>query len=227
MKLKIIGAGYGRTGTKSLQLALERLGYNQCYHMESLLRNPAGVKYWKAAHERKAVDWDALFEGYQAIVDFPGSMYYKELAAYYPDAKIILTVRDPESWHKSAMSTIYSVEPSFFFKLRLAFSALFSSKVRNFLRVALHNKKSLWNGYFEGRFADKAYAIQRFKNHIEAVKRAIPAERLLIFDVREGWEPLCQFLGKEVPAGPFPRSNKKENFRDWAQSIAEDVMATG
>jgi hypothetical protein len=90
--VQVIGAGYGRTATKSLQLALEELGFGRCYHMEALLRAPSGVHHWQNAKNRTEVDWDALFSGFESIVDFPGSIYYKELAAFYPNAKVILRV---------------------------------------------------------------------------------------------------------------------------------------
>lgn len=144
MSIKIIGAGYGRTGTKSLQLALEELGYGKCYHMEELLRNPAGVKHWKDAFDKNGVDWDSLFAEYHSIVDFPGSMYYKELSEHYPDAKVILSVRDAESWYKSTLSTIFDFDPGPAVKLKMLFKMLFSSVARNLFKVILLNNKSIW-----------------------------------------------------------------------------------
>lgn len=224
MGIKIIGAGFGRTGTKSLQLALEKLGFSKCYHMEELLRNPEGVKHWKDAYNEKPVDWDALFQNYQAIVDFPGSMYYKELMTHYPDAKVILTVRDPERWYESVSATIHGFDPGIGMKLKMMTAAIFSSKARSLFQIMMLNDKSIWTKYFEGKFKDKAYAIQRFNDHIEDVKKTVPAERLLIFEAKEGWAPLCKFLDKEIPNEPYPSANKKEDFPSWATGIVKEVL---
>ncbi|MEH0156872.1 sulfotransferase family protein [Limibacter armeniacum] len=224
MSIKVIGAGFGRTGTKSLQVALEKLGYGKCYHMEELLRNPEGVTHWQDAFKKRHVDWDKLFEGYNAIVDFPGAMYYKELAAHYPNAKVILSMRDPESWYNSAYTTIFKFEPSLGNKLKMILSLPFSQLSRNLLKVIILNKKSIWGDLFEGQFKNKEFAIQKYKAHIEEVKSTIPKERLLIFDPKDGWEPLCSFLGKEVPSEPFPRTNLKEGFHVWANNIVTDIL---
>ncbi|MEM7102849.1 MAG: sulfotransferase family protein [Bacteroidota bacterium] len=222
MSLKVIGAGVGRTGTKSLQLALQQLGFDKCYHMESLFRDPARVKHWEAAHKKANPDWDALFEGFQAAVDFPVSIYYKELAAHYPDAKFILSVRDPEKWYESAFATIFSFEPPASMKLKLLFKAPFSSKVRHFFKVLALNEKSIWKSFFEGKFKDKEFAIQKFKDHIEDVKKTIPADRLLIYQPGDGWEPICEFLGVDVPETPYPRTNLRSNFHDWAMGVVKE-----
>lgn len=224
MALKVVGAGYGRTGTKSLQIALETLGFGKCYHMEALFRNPADVKHWQNAYKEQETDWSSLFEDYTSAVDFPCSMYYKELADHFPDSKVILSVRDPEKWYKSASDTIFSFDPGPKIKLKMLFSMLYSSTARNLFKVILLNEKSIWKKYFEGRFKDKDYTINKFNQHIEDVKKNIPAERLLIFQPGDGWEPLCQFLGVPVPEEPFPRSNKRENFHEWATGIVKDVL---
>ncbi len=224
MDMKIIGAGFGRTGTTSLQLAIERLGFGKCYHMEELLRNPEGVIFWKNAFQEKKVDWAKLFEKYQSIVDFPGALYYKELAGYYPQSKIILTIRDPEEWYQSVYSTIFSFDPGYAIKLRMVLMMPFSATARNLFQVIMLNDKSTWKKYFEGNFKDKNYAIQRFNDHIEDVKKSIPKERLLIFESKDGWEPLCDFLNVEIPSEPYPNSNKKEDFHERAKNIVKGVL---
>lgn len=224
MALKVIGAGYGRTGTKSLQLALEMLGFGKCYHMEVLFRNPNDVNYWSDAYKEKSVDWNSLFKNYGSAVDFPSSMYYKELADYYSDSKVILTTRDPEKWYESVYSTIFSFDPGPKLKLKMLVSMLFSEKARNLFKVIILNEKSIWKKYFENKFKDKNYAIKKFNNHIEAVKKNIPEHRLLIFHAKEGWDPLCKFLNVEVPSEPFPNTNNRENFSEWAKSIVKDVL---
>ena len=224
MALQVIGAGFGRTGTKSLQLALEQLGFGKCYHMEALLRNPSDVKHWNDAYLEKATDWSSLFENYSSGVDFPVSMYYKELADHFPDSKVILTVRDPERWYKSANDTIFSFDPGPKLKLKMLFSMPFSSTARNLFKVIMLNEKSIWKKYFEGRFKDKDYAINKFNQHIENVKASIPEERLLIFHPKDGWEPLCNFLNVPIPSEPFPNTNTREKFSDWAKGIVIDVL---
>src|SRR4051812_14465442 len=107
MAIRVIGAGVGRAGTMSLKAALEQIGVEKCYHMIELLMHAEQVRYWEQASAGQPVDWDTLFEGYQSIVDYPGCRYYRELLAHYPDAKVLLTVRNPESWYESARETIY------------------------------------------------------------------------------------------------------------------------
>lgn len=225
MALKVIGAGFGRTGTKSLQLALEQLGFDNCYHMEALLRNPSGVKHWTNAYNEKETDWDTLFEGYNSAVDFPVSMYYKELAEHFPESKIILTYRDPERWYKSASETIFSFDPGPKIKLKMLFSMPFSSTARNLFKVIMLNEKSIWKKYFEGKFKDKDYAISKFNQHIEDVKATIAEDRLLVFHPKEGWEPLCKFLNVDMPSEPFPNTNTRENFHDWATGVVKEVLS--
>ncbi len=225
MTMQIVGAGFGRTGTKSLQLALEQLGFDKCYHMEELFRNSAGVKHWQDAYDRKDTDWNDLFKGYKSIVDFPGSAYYKEIAAYYPDSKVILTTRDPEKWYDSALRTIYAFDPGPALKIKMLLMMPFSSTARNFFKVIQLNNKSLWGRLFGGKFEDKDHAISVFNNHIEEVKRTIPADRLLVYKVSEGWEPLCAFLGVDVPDTPFPNTNKGTDFHEWAKGIVRDVLS--
>lgn len=225
MALKVIGAGFGRTGTLSLKAALEELGFGPCYHMVELLAHPERVSYWEAAERGQPVDWDALFEGYRAGVDFPVYRQYEKLAAFYPEAKVILTVRDPEAWHKSALDTIYSagVPP-----LQTALFALklpFSRRLRHLLR-ALNLARSLWRKDFRGHFGDKAHALGLYHAHLERVRRTIPGERLLVYNVREGWGPLCAFLGVPVPETPFPHLNDRTSFARSLRRSSRDLLKT-
>lgn len=224
MSIQVIGAGFGRTGTKSLQLALEILNFNKCYHMEALLRNPDHVKQWKNAYLEKPVDWDLIFKDYKAIVDFPGSMYYKELAIHYPEAKVILTTRDPDSWYKSALRTIFSFDPGVKLKMKMLLKLPFSSKARDLLNLVILNDKSIWKKFFEGKFKNKEYTISKFNTHIEEVKQTIPENRLLVFEVKQGWQPLCDFLNLPVPNISFPNTNSGEDFHTWARGIVKDVL---
>jgi len=199
MTLKVIGAGYGRTGTNSLKIALEELGLEKCYHMIEVMKNPSHMRQWTKIIESGQADWESLFDGYQAAVDWPTSAFYKELIAAYPDAKVILTVRDPERWYESVLSTIYQVNNKFGRALQLIpIAGRFFNGIDTLV----------WDGIFHGRFEDKTYAIQTFNQHIEEVKRAVPSERLLIFEAKQGWEPLCRFLNVPVPAKkPYPHVN--------------------
>lgn len=201
MSLQLIGAGFGRTGTLSLKLALEQLGVAPCYHMTEVFAHPEHVAVWSDATDGKAVDWEALFAGYTATVDWPGCNFWRELTAKYPSAKVLLTLRSPESWYASVHETIYQVlrnpappDPAF---------------------AAWHTMvtKLIEGSTFGGRFADRAHAIGVYERHAEAVQRTIPKERLLVYEVAQGWQPLCAFLDLPVPAGEFPRVNSKDEFR--------------
>ena len=227
MAIKIIGAGLGRTGTMSLKAALEELGFGKCYHMIELLKNPEQIDYWEAAGRDEAIAWDELFTGYQATVDYPACRYWRELMQYYPEAKVLLSVRDPDSWYESANSTIYRVEPGLFEKLKLLVKLPFSPRLRHMVRIFRMVRCVIWQGDFEGRFEDKQFALERFQQHIEEVKRTVPAERLLVFHVKEGWEPLCRFLEVPVPAKPFPRLNDRSDFLQMRDEFLSSLQWKG
>lgn len=198
--LQVIGAGFGRTGTSSLKIALEQLGFGRCYHFRNMLAD-WHVPRWNAILDGANADWDGLFRGYGSTADFPAAAYYRELASAYPAAKVILSNRDPEDWYRSTRDTL---QP-----LRRALPTWLPP----FGLIAKVTDKLLWQGAFEGRFDDREYMIGRYARHLAEVRAAIPAERLLVFDVREGWEPLCAFLDVPVPAAPFPRVNDAAHMR--------------
>ena len=206
MALEVIGAGFGRTGTASLQGALEELGLNRCYHMKEVFKNPTHAAIWRAAAEGKSVDWDALLEGYQATVDWPGCTFYQELMERYPDAKVLLNVRDPEAWYKSMTNTVYKMT-------QLGFpQSLIPRLVPRIRGLSKMAHILIWQNTFDKRFADKAHAVKVFSDHIAEVKRVVPAEKLLVYEVKEGWAPLCAFLEVPVPDEPFPRLNDSAAF---------------
>jgi hypothetical protein len=208
MALKVIGAGFGRTGTKSLKTALEQLGFGRCYHMVEVVRNPGHLKHWTEIMQGGKADWDRLFRGYQAATDWPVAAYYKDLMNVYPQAKVILTVRDPERWHRSVMNTLYQAGRGLFGRVTRIIPS-----VHQFLNAM---EKAIWQDVFHNRLEDKAHAVEVFKNHIEEVKRSVPKERLLIFEARQGWEPLCSFLNVPVPVDkPYPHKNKGA----WARQV--------
>ena len=211
MSLKIIGAGFPRTGTRSLKAALEQLGYGPCHHMFDVVFSSRQAKAWHAISEGAKPEWDKVLSGYQACVDFPSSLYYKALFEAYPDAKVILTVRPPNDWYDSMIKTLYRVETSVPRWLQLTFSRIG--------RLTQMADTLIWNGLFEGKFEERTQAIVEFERHIDDVKAAIPRDQLLVMEVKDGWAPLCVFLGVEEPTTPFPRVNDKADFRRMTKNL--------
>ncbi len=210
--MKVIGAGFGRTGTASLKVALEELGFGPCYHMSEVYANPDHIELWEAAMRGEYMDWDRLFHDYQATVDWPGAAFYEELLERYPAAKVILTVRAPQRWYESTRSTIYNIQnvaSSPIFSL----AAMFVPRLRDLRRAALMAADLVWNQTFEGRFEDREHAIEVFERWNATVEKRVSAERLLVYEVKEGWGPLCEFLGVEAPDESFPRLNAAAEMR--------------
>ncbi len=193
--LKLIGAGYGRTGTLSLKLALEELGLTPCHHMAEVILHPESSADWSRAADGNG-DWDKIYRNYAATVDFPGCTFWRELAAFYPDAKVLLSVRDPEKWFESTQATIFSRE---------SIQRLESTPMKEFF------DKVVWK-VFDGRLRDRNFMIEAFNRHNAEVQRSIPKDRLLVYEVSQGWEPLCAFLGVPVPRTPFPKVNSREEM---------------
>lgn len=204
--MKIIGAGLGRTGTLSLKTALEELGFGPCYHMQELiLRHPEHVDTWVDALHGRPVAWQSFFKDYQATVDYPGCNYYKELMAVYPEAKVILTVRDPEKWYASTYQTVYAI--SKVIPRWIGYIAPQQAKLGEMIG------DQIWKRQF-GNFEDRQQSIATFKQYNEEVQHYVPPERLLVFEVKQGWAPLCQFLGVPVPQDkPFPHLNDTAEFQ--------------
>lgn len=197
--MHVIGAGLGRTGTYSLKFALNQLGLGPCHHMEEVIHNlPTQSPKWNAAVAGKP-DWKAIYDGYNSAVDWPTASFYRELAVVYPDAKFVLTTRTPESWAESFGETIYTV-----LKGRQHAPPDKRDWLEMVVKVVARAGIPL--------DLERDGLIKAFLAHEQAVKAAIPAARLLMFDVKQGWEPLCKFLGKPVPAEPFPRTNDREQF---------------
>ncbi len=210
MALEIIGPGFGRTGTSSLKTALEHLGFGPAHHMFEVRDHPEQVAVWQALADGARPGWDKVFAGYRSQTDWPGARYWRELAAYYPDAKIILTVRDANEWYDSVAATII--------KLMEAHGHIDDPHLAAVVRMA-HD--TVVTGEFAGRLTDRDYAIARFNAHNAEVRAAFGPDRLLTFDVAEGWEPLCRFLGCEVPAISFPNLNSSRQFtqQEWKDEI--------
>jgi hypothetical protein len=202
MSLSVIGAGFGRTGTVTMKAALEQLGFGPCYHMSEVLYDPAAPAYWEAAADGQPVDWNKVFAGYRATVDFPACIFYRELAEAFPDAKVILTVRDPEAWFNSTQATVFNDE------VRRKLALIAAEKNPGHTRMAT----KIVVGRFEGDIHNRERLIRTFNEHNEEVRKTIPPERLLVYEVSEGWEPLCAFLKVPVPPRPMPNENSSERF---------------
>ncbi len=226
MSIKVIGAGTPRTGTTTLKRCLETLGYTKTYHMKELLVNPHNLHYWKTLSETGTTDWDGLYNGYQATVDFPCYPWYKQHMERYPDAKVILTVRDFDSWYKSVASTVYTAGPQTpGEKIKMLGKLLVSSRARNVVQCIKFFKKTFFEGFLHNRFDDKEFVRDYWESHIASVKEHVPKEQLLVYDVREGWGPLCAFLGVPEPKEPLPHLNKKENFKEMLPKLMKGEMA--
>ncbi len=196
MALKVIGAGLGRTATLSMKFALEHVGLGPCYHMSEVFAGGRrNVPLWLDVVRGKP-DWDAVFDGYTSTMDYPACTYWRELAAYYPNAKVILTVRDPDTWFDSVSETIFS---------DMMQSSLAGSPVEVMMKGVIFDA-------FGGRVKDRGFMTDWFTRRNQEVIDALPRERLLVFAPKQGWEPLCAFLGVAVPSGPFPRVNSRDEL---------------
>ncbi len=198
MALKVIGAGLGRTGTLSLKLALTELGVGPCYHMMEVFPAPARVEHWNRISAGEALDWDVVFDGFQATVDWPACNYYRELMDTYPDAKVILSVRPADKWFASTQATIFRDELN-------AMAPPFIARIIG-AKVGpdRHDREAVIAGYLR---------------HNDEVRAHVPKEKLLEFDPSQGWAPLCDFLGVPVPATPYPSVNTTEQFQANFDSV--------
>jgi hypothetical protein len=235
--MKVIGAGLPRTGTLSQKVALEMLGFGPCYHMVNVLSDLDQAQTWRRALEG-AQPWDEIFEGCQATVDWPGSFFYKEIADYHPDAKVMLSVRSADGWERSMRDTIWGI--------------FYGDILIRDLSYARARVDSKWRGYLElmeemwqqsGLIPDGAdtdpetmkSAMDRFNDQVQ---ETIPADRLLVWSVGDGWDPLCEFLEVPVPDTPFPHLNDSKVFaeriidgalialQEWRAQDAPAVVAT-
>jgi len=213
MALKVVGAGFGRTGTLSLKHALERLGFGPCYHMMEVFPRPDHVAMWHRLAFGNSMDWDLIFRDFRATVDWPAARWWREIATHFPDAKVLLSVRDPEAWYKSMRDTIY--QPM---KWPVPAGAPEVVRLQNEM-----GRKAILAETFDNRFEDKAHVIEVFKRHSQEVSDTIDPARLLVFDVREGWAPLCRFLEVPVPSEPFPRLNDTATTQAMIQLMRESI----
>ena len=208
MTLRILGAGMGRTGTLSLKAAIEQLGLGPCYHMLRIFEHPEHPPIWQQLAAGQRADWETPLAGYPAAVDWPVSFFWRELAAHYPQAKVILTVRDPDRWFTSINNTL------------LRFMQAPTPVEPEVAVRQIHMARDLvQHRLFGNRLTDREHVIATYLRHNAEVQATLPASRLLVFDVAQGWEPLCRFLGVPVPDAPFPRVNAQEEVLATYQPI--------
>ncbi|MCM8556629.1 sulfotransferase family protein [Sphingomicrobium sediminis] len=227
MALEVIGAGPGRTATFSTKFALEHLGFGPCYHMAEVFASVRrNLPLWQAAADGNP-DWDTIFAGYRSTTDFPASVFWRELADHFPNAKVLLTVRDADSWFESVNETIMSP--------RMLGSMEGTAMMKMFRGTYLKP--------YGDKVGDRTFMTEWYEAHNQAVKETIAPERLLVFHPKEGWEPLCDFLDVPVPTQPFPRVNSRdelggqadeqgglpadpEELEKWAKSYMAELKAT-
>lgn len=210
MSLQVIGCGFGRTGTLSLKLALERLGFGPCHHMLEMFAHPETARSFLDAAEGRAVDWASVFGAYRSAVDWPAVYFWRDLVQVFPDAKLILTIRDDDAWYRSMVSTIFR-----------ALGTPESAHAVEPGSVGAMNRRLVAQGTFDWRFGDRDHVLAVHHAHVAAVKAAVAPGRLLVFDVKQGWDPLCQFLGVPAPEAPFPRTNTTEEFLARVPSVED------
>lgn len=210
MALEVIGTGLGRTGTKSLHSALNMLGFGPCHHMMEVFPRPQSVPLWVAAAEGRP-DWEAIFAEFRSAVDYPAAAHWRAITAYYPDAKVIHTVRDPDKWFDSTQATIFSPTGP--------------------LAEATQNEDHPMGAFFRsivGPFSahihDRAFMMDYFRRHTETVKATIAPPRLLVYEAGQGWDPLCRFLGVPAPDTPYPSENTTAEFQ---ARVATRVIPAG
>lgn len=201
MALEIIGAGFGRTGTESMKRALEMLGYGPCYHMYEVIPHKERFETWQGIYDGAIKpDWDAVFDGFRATVDWPAARYWRELADHFPKAKVLLTYRDPESWYASMEKTILT-----------------------FLRDPEKTEgmaPRLRRDVFTGEVHDKDHVISVYQRNVTEVQNAFGPDRLLTYELGSGWEPLCHFLERDIPSDPYPSGNESANFHSKDEELA-------
>jgi hypothetical protein len=210
--MKVIGAGLPRTATLTQKIALEMVGLGPCYHMVNVLSDLSLAPEWAAAFDGKA-DWDAIFAGHQSSVDWPGSFFWRELIDYYPDAKVLLSVRSGESWATSMKNTIWGV---FYDDVLMRHLSDARANVDPGWRDYIELMKAMWrkSGLLGemGSVFDPAVLAAGIERHNQEVKDTVPADRLLVWSPADGWEPLCRFLEVPVPQAPLPRVNDSAMF---------------
>lgn len=205
MALEVIGAGLGRTGTLSLKLALEHIGLGGCYHMsEAIAHMDTHADLWIRSASGDP-QWDAIFAGYKSTTDYPACLFWRELAEHYPQAKIILTTRDPDKWFESVSATVMSPGHRARFEGDPKMAEFFHATVfQDDLEPCLGNRDEM---------------VAYFNRWNQSVIDAVPADRLLVYAPGDGWEPLCAFLGVPIPPEAYPRVNSREEMGERTSQV--------
>lgn len=227
--VKIIGAGLPRTATLTQKAALEMLGAGPCYHMVSVLTDLSLVHRWKDALDRKTgggqIAWGEIFAGFTATVDWPGAFFYQELMETYPDAKVLLSIRESEAWARSIHDTIWEAMSG---DTAMHHLAMARARIEPEWRQYLDLMTEMWarSGLLdpsEGSIDQGALATA-FERYNDQVRKYVPPERLLMWSPADGWEPLCEFLGVHVPSAPLPRLNDSAAFAGMTIGNCMDAL---
>jgi hypothetical protein len=221
--MKVIGAGLPRTGTLTQKVAVEMLGLGPCYHWVDVLADLDRVGQWQRALDGEG-PWEEIFAGFNSTVDWPGGYFYRELMERYPQAKVLLSVRRPEAWERSFRETIWDMgHGESLLRLLSSARAKVDPQWRDYLALV---ERMFWGpqGTFAKGHATPAELIAEMERHNDEVRSTVPAERLLVWEVGEGWAPLCKFLEVEVPAQPLPHVNDRETFMGRVADGAIDTL---
>ncbi len=209
--MKLIGVGFGRTATMSLKSALEQLGAGPCFHMIELITGESkdrDLPYWTKVADGERVDWNEVFDGWEATVDWPACARWRELVDAFPDAPVLLNVREFDGFYESCKHTILAIK-----------QAAQSGEMREGNRpppspqLGEVIEKLIWQGDFQGRFEDKEWVRGMYEQRIQTIKATVPAERLTVWEPGDGWDPLAAMLGVEAPREPFPHLHDTNEFR--------------
>jgi sulfotransferase family protein len=210
--MKLIGAGLPRTATTTQMIALEQLGL-PCYHMRNLMTNMEGhLPLWYDAMAGRG-DWEKLFEGCTSAVDWPAAFFYRELMDVYPDAKVLLSVRNHESWERSMRDTIWAI---YFGRGLLHHIAQARYQVDPVFRSWYDLMvRMVWvtGAPFAGAYAERQQMVDAAARWDDEVKATVPADRLVVWEPADGWEPICAAVGAPVPDEPLPNVNDTEAFK--------------
>jgi hypothetical protein len=210
--MKVLGVGFGRTGTLSLQSALNDLGAGPCFHMLDLIQGEnkeRDLPYWIEIANHGDYDWNEVFEPWESTVDWPACSRWEELIEAFPEAKVLLNIREFEGFYESCKNTILAV------KLAAQRGEIAEDTNREMPAPELWGviEKLIWQGDFQGRFDDKEWVRQMYYDRIETIKNTVPAERLTVWEIGDGWGPLCEMLGVQEPDRPFPHVHSTNEFR--------------
>jgi hypothetical protein len=218
MTVRVIGAGLGRTGTLSLKLALDRLLGGPCYHGFELFKHPEQLQFWERALDGYAPDWEALLGGYRATMDWPSAAFYADLFRAYPDATVLLSVRDADDWWRSLRDTV----------LELHRSAVDRDDPWERARApAQHLTARVLAERLTPDWTDEVAAKAAFERHNAAVRATIPFDRLIEWRPGDGWRPICAALGLPVPHDPFPHVNNTADYRGAGSRWTETKRVLG